>query len=138
MGDGKMQDVLDADDEQVFVAGIDIDGIVRGKTISRKKFGSAAKHGFGFCSVIFGWDMHDKTYFRELSVSNAANGYRDLLAKVDLASGRRLQDIHAKTFLVSFHDAESQQPIPACPRSLLKRICSFSDARGWTALAGGG
>jgi glutamine synthetase len=28
----------------------------------------------GFCSVIFGWDMHDKIYTEELEISNCDNG----------------------------------------------------------------
>lgn len=48
-----------ADDSCVKVAGIDVDGILRGKLISKKKFLSISQDGFGFCSVVFGWDMHD-------------------------------------------------------------------------------
>lgn len=37
--------------------GIDEDGVLRGKIMSKSKFLSAVKtEGFGFCSVIFGWD----------------------------------------------------------------------------------
>lgn len=61
-------------DERVKVAGVDLDGILRGKVMTKSKFLSILESGFGFCSVIFGWDMHDKTYPEELSVSNAANG----------------------------------------------------------------
>lgn len=61
-------------DERVKVAGVDLDGILRGKVMAKSKFLSVLESGFGFCSVIFGWDMHDKTYPEELSVSNAANG----------------------------------------------------------------
>ena len=42
--------------------------------MSKKKFLSIAKDGFGFCSVIFAWDMHDENYFKELKISNAENG----------------------------------------------------------------
>ena len=62
------------DDHRVKVAGVDLDGILRGKVMAKSKFLSVLESGFGFCSVIFGWDMHDKTYPDELSVSNAANG----------------------------------------------------------------
>ncbi|KAF9423055.1 hypothetical protein BGZ94_008408 [Podila epigama] len=62
------------DDQRVKVAGVDLDGILRGKVMAKSKFLSILESGFGFCSVIFGWDMHDKTYPEELSVSNAANG----------------------------------------------------------------
>jgi glutamine synthetase len=33
----------------VKVAGIDVDGILRGKIMSRSKFNSAKSDGFGFC-----------------------------------------------------------------------------------------
>jgi len=62
------------DDHRVKVAGVDLDGILRGKVMAKSKFLSVLESGFGFCSVIFGWDMHDKTYPTELGVSNAANG----------------------------------------------------------------
>jgi glutamine synthetase len=35
---------------------IDVDGVLRGKIMAKDKFISAAKDGFGFCGVIFGWD----------------------------------------------------------------------------------
>src|ERR1700760_3234570 len=77
-------------DISVKVAGIDVDGVLRGKLMAKKKFLSIAKDGFGFCSVIFGWDMHDMTYIRELKISNKDNGYRDIIARVDLKSFRRI------------------------------------------------
>jgi glutamine synthetase len=111
--------------------------------VSKKKFLSVLRDGFGFCSVIFGWDMHDRTYFQELSVSNAANGYRDILAKIDISSFRRIPwelDATSKKgipfFLVSFCDPETQEPIAPCPRSLLATIVDKLAAPGWKALAG--
>lgn len=35
-----------------WAAGIDVDGVLRGKFMSKAKFLSAAKTEFGFCSVI--------------------------------------------------------------------------------------
>lgn len=61
-------------DVRIKVAGIDLDGILRGKIMAKTKFLSILESGFGFCSIVFGWDMHDKPYEEELSVSNAANG----------------------------------------------------------------
>src|SRR5256885_16908767 len=78
-----------ARDTKVKLAGVDVDGILRGKLISKKKFLSVAASGFGFCSVIFGWDMHDATYSMELKISNKENGYRDLIAVPDPRSFRR-------------------------------------------------
>ena len=125
-------------DTMVKVAGIDIDGILRGKLISKKKFLSVAKDGFGFCSVIFGWDMHDKTYFKELRISNKENGYRDLLAKIDLQSFRRIPwEDNVPFFLVSFFDPETQEALSACPRNLLHTVSMKLEKAGYSAMAGG-
>ena len=124
-------------DVGVKVAGIDIDGVLRGKLMSKKKFLSVAKDGFGFCSVIFGWDMHDQTYFRELKISNAENGYRDILAEIDLSSYRRIPwENNVPFFLVSFREPDGES-LSACPRSLLERTCAKLEAKGVGALAGG-
>lgn len=69
-------------DVRVKVAGVDLDGILRGKVMAKSKFLSILESGFGFCSVIFGWDMHDKTYAEELSISNAANGMLVMVTSV--------------------------------------------------------
>jgi glutamine synthetase len=125
-------------DTAVKVAGVDIDGILRGKLMSKTKFLQIAHAGFGFCSVIFGWDMHDQTYFRELLISNKENGYRDLLAKPDLKSFRRIPwENNVPFFLVSFFDPESGESLSACPRSLLARAVGRLESKGIGAMAGG-
>ena len=44
----------------------DVDGVLRGKYMHSEKFMKALEEGFGFCDVIFGWDLHDELYiFRE-------------------------------------------------------------------------
>lgn len=126
-------------DSRVKLAGIDVDGILRGKLVSKKKFLSIAASGFGFCSVIFGWDMHDQTYMRELTISNAENGYRDILAIPDLSSFRRIPwENNVPFFLVSFYDPDTKEPLCACPRGLLRRQIDKIQTRGYGAMAGGG
>lgn len=125
-------------DTKVKLAGVDVDGQLRGKLISKKKFLSIAADGFGFCSVIFGWDMHDRTYFKELAISNKENGYRDLVAVPDLSSFRRIPwENDVPFFLVSFFDPETKAPVCACPRGLLKTALSKVEAAGYRAMAGG-
>ncbi len=127
-----------AEDSAVKLAGIDVDGMLRGKLVSKKKFLSIAQDGFGFCSVIFGWDMHDMTYMRELKVSNKENGYRDILAIPDLSSFRRIPwENNVPFFLVSFFDPDTKEPVPACPRGLLKAQLAKFGANGQGAMAGG-
>jgi glutamine synthetase len=126
-------------DTKIKLAGVDIDGILRGKLISKKKFLSVAKDGFGFCSVLFGWDMHDMTYFRELKISNAENGYKDLVAKIDLSSYRRIPwENDVPFFLVNFFDADTGEAVSACPRSLLRTAVAKAEKAGYSAMAGGG
>lgn len=125
-------------DTKVKVAGIDVDGVLRGKFMSKEKFLSAASSdGFGFCSVIFGWDIHDTVYSRELLISNKANGYRDILASIDLSSYRRIPwENDVPFFLVSFLDPDSKQPIVVDPRGILKITTERAADIGYECFAG--
>lgn len=126
-----------AEDKFVKVAGIDVDGILRGKLMDKEKFLSIAKEGFGFCSVVFGWDMHDAPYTRELNISNKENGYRDLIAVPDLGSFRRIPwEDWVPLFLVNFLDPDTMEPLVACPRSLLKRTVDKIRKEGIKPMAG--
>ncbi|KAF8977022.1 hypothetical protein BGZ46_007716 [Entomortierella lignicola] len=124
-------------DNRVKVAGVDIDGILRGKIMAKSKFLSVLKSGFGFCSVIFGWDMHDKTYPEELSVSNAANGYRDIIAIPDISTFRRIPwEDNIPFFFLSFYEPSTREPLAVCPRGLLKRFTDELATMGWEAMCG--
>ncbi|KAI0780673.1 glutamine synthetase/guanido kinase [Trametes elegans] len=125
-------------DTKVKVAGIDVDGVLRGKYMSKEKFLSAAtSDGFNFCSVIFGWDMHDTVYPKELLISNRANGYRDILASIDLATYRRIPwENNVPFFLVSFRDPDTKEPLFADPRGVLRNVVTKAQSNGWRCLAG--
>lgn len=125
-------------DIKVKVAGVDVDGVLRGKFMSKEKFLSAVSgDGFGFCSVIFGWDIHDTVYPKELLISNRANGYRDLLATIDLTTFRRIPwENNVPFFLVSFLDPDTKEPICADPRGVLKTVTERAEEKGWTCYAG--
>lgn len=124
-------------DSCVKLAGVDADGILRGKLVSKEKFLSIAADGFGFCSITFGWDMHDQPYFKELLISNKENGYRDLLARVDLSSFRRIPwEAGVSLFLVTFLDPDTKEPVPACPRGLVQSAQKKLAGIGAQAMAG--
>lgn len=104
---------------------------------SKEKFLGAAKDGFGFCSVIFGWDIHDTVYSKELLISNRGNGYRDIIAEIDLATYRRIPwEDNVPFFLVTFLDPETREPISVCPRGTLKKAVGKLAEHGWEATAG--
>ncbi|KAH9952114.1 hypothetical protein B0H21DRAFT_705206 [Amylocystis lapponica] len=131
-------DELLQNDNKVKVAAVDVDGVLRGKFMSKKKFISCANSdGFGFCSVIFGWDMHDTVYTRELLVSNRANGYRDLQAVVDLSTFRRIPwEDNVAFFLVSFLDPVTKEQICADPRNVLRDVVERASKDNLQCLAG--
>ena len=77
------------------------------------------------------------TYFRELKISNAENGYRDLIARIDLKSYRRIPwEENVPFFLVQFLDPDTLEPICADPRSLLRTAVGKLHAAGYDAMAG--
>ncbi|MGB5811693.1 MAG: glutamine synthetase family protein [Polyangiales bacterium] len=106
---------------KVKVGGFDVDGVLRGKYISLDKFWSALDKGFGFCDVIFGWDINDQLY-DNAAVTGWETGYPDALAKID-ASTMRVLPYAPDTahFLVDFHMQDGTRH-PGCPRGLLKSI----------------
>nr|GAT60086.1 predicted protein [Mycena chlorophos] len=126
------------DDIKVKVAGVDVDGVLRGKFMSKDKFLSAASSdGFGFCSVIFGWDIHDTVYSRELLISNKANGYRDIIASIDLSTYRRIPwENNVPFFLVSFLDPDTKEPLIVDPRGLMKITSDRATALDRSCYAG--
>jgi glutamine synthetase len=124
---------------KVKVGGFDIDGVLRGKYISLEKFWSVAEPGFGFCDVIFGWDIADVLY-DNAKVTGWHSGYPDAHAIIDLDTFRvPPAEPDTAAFLVDFVEKDPAggfRPHPACPRSLLKRVIAEAATRGFEASFG--
>ena len=98
----------------------DIDGVLRGKLISKEKFLKSLDNGLGFCNVVFGWDINDATYTNTM-VSGWQTGYPDSLSTIDINTLRKIPwDDDKLFFLGDFEHSEDLNKV--CPRSLLKRI----------------
>ncbi|RAH51101.1 glutamine synthetase family protein [Aspergillus brunneoviolaceus CBS 621.78] len=124
-----------ANDIKVKVAGIDCDGILRGKVMSTEKFLGIAQKGFGFSSAVFGWDMQDVLYTTEAKIAPADSGYVDFIAIPDLHSFRRIPwEDNIPFFLVRF--VQNDQPVSADGRSMLRAICDRLAAENCQAMAG--
>lgn len=107
---------------KVKVAIVDIDGVLRGKFMHRNKFLSALESGFGFCSVVFGWDMVDEDYENNIKVTGWHTGYGDFEAQVDLDTFRTIPwEDDVPFFLVDF-GKDKAEDLAVCPRSLLRKI----------------
>jgi len=115
---------------KVKVGGFDVDGVLRGKYVALDKFWSALEHGFGFCDVIFGWDIGDVLY-DNAKVTGWSTGYPDAHARVDADTFRVIPwEPDTAAFLVDFVQKDGSAH-PACPRSLFKSILARANARGF-------
>jgi len=127
--------VRDQPSVRVRVAVSDIEGVLRGKYMHKEKLVSAADGGFGFCNVIFGWDATDVPYDNTV-YTGWHTGYPDALARIDLATYRRMPwDDNVAFFLADFVD-EKGNPLAICPRQVLKRAIGELDKAGYKALFG--
>lgn len=115
---------------RVKLGGFDVDGLLRGKYVSLEKFWSSIDKGFGFCDVIFGWDMHDQLYDNS-TVTGWHTGYPDTLAKIDLSTFRVLPSEPSTAHLLVDFWVEPGKPHPACPRNLLKTVTARAQAAGY-------
>ena len=127
-------------DNYVKIAGTDIDGVLRGKTVKKHKFLSIIRSSSGikFCSVVFGWDLHDQAYagLSKAEIANQSNGYADLIAEPDLDTFRRLsRENFMPFFLVDFVKDSWGNGIHVCPRTLLKNIVQQAHSMGFRAKA---
>ena len=116
--------------EKIKFAFADIDGILRGKVIHPKKFIDGLQSGYGFCDVVFGWDSSDALY-DNVQVTGWHTGYPDKPCRIDLSTFRTVQwQENIPFFLADFSKADGND-LPACPRSLLKRIAKQCEAMGY-------
>jgi glutamine synthetase len=115
------------------LGGFDIDGVLRGKYVSIDKLRSALEHGFGFCDVIFGWDMADVLY-DAAKVTGWHSGYPDAHAVIDVSTARRIPwEPGVVALLCDFRDTAGVAH-PACPRSLLKSVKARAQSLGFEAV----
>ncbi len=117
---------------RVKIAITDIDGILRGKVVHRDKFLSLVEKGFGFCDVVFGWDMVDRCY-DNTDFTGWHTAYPDAKARVDLATYRRVPwDDNIPFFLADFRN-KKEEGLEICPRNLLKKVRKQAEQMGFAA-----
>ena len=110
----------------------DVDGIMRGKYLSKAKFFSALEHGFSFCDVVLGWDSKDQLY-DNVSFTGWHTGFPDAHVKVIPNSCRALPlEDNMLLFILEFSDKAEV----LCPRATLGRVIKLCDKMGFEAFAG--
>jgi glutamine synthetase len=110
----------------------DIDGILRGKYMSRAKFLSALENGYGFCDVVLGWDCQDQLY-DNVRFTGWHTGYPDAPVRILPDSCRPLPfEDDGLFFLCEFTDQAEQ----VCPRAVLRKVLERARKLGFDAYAG--
>jgi glutamine synthetase len=118
--------------QHVKVGVFDIDGIMRGKYLSREKFLATLEGGFGFCDVVLGWDCQDQIY-DNVQYTGWHTGYPDAPVRVLPDTCRTLPFEDDALFFLG----EFAPPADAiCPRALLRRVLDRAAAAGFDAYAG--
>lgn len=118
--------------DHVKVGVFDVDGILRGKYMSRAKLLSALESGFGFCDVVLGWDSNDQLY-DNVSVTGWHTGYPDAPVRLLPESCREIPWEDDRLFFLG----EFAGPYEAvCPRGTLRRVLAKAETMGYGVRAG--
>jgi glutamine synthetase len=123
--------IQEAELSKVKIAITDIDGVLRGKYIHKKKFLEAVDSNIGICDVVFGWDSGDVCY-ENSKITGWHTGYPDARASIDISTYREIPwENKTPFFLADFsgHEAYAKE---TCSRSLLKKIAFEAKELGFT------
>lgn len=116
----------------VKVGVFDVDGILRGKHMSREKFLSSLDKGFGFCDVVLGWDSDDQLY-DNVKYTGWHTGYPDAPVRILPQSCREIPfEPDTLLFLGEFSGPAER----VCPRGVLRRVIEKANAMGFSAYVG--
>jgi glutamine synthetase len=117
--------------DNVKVGLFDIDGVMRGKYLSREKFRSVLQTGFGFCDVVLGWDSNDQLY-DTASFTGWHTAYPDAPVRV-LPDTCRAVPFEPSTLLFLGEFAGRAETV--CPRGTLRRVVQRASDMGFAAKA---
>lgn len=118
--------------DKIKFAFADIDGVLRGKVISKQKFIDTLDSGIGFCDVVFGWDSSDNAY-DNVQITGWHSGYPDRPVRIDLSTMRNIPWQDDLPFFLADYSNSNGDDLAACSRSLLKRIAKQSEDMGYHA-----
>ena len=118
--------------DHVKVGVFDLDGILRGKYMSREKFLSALEGGFGFCDVVLGWDSRDQLY-DNVTITGWHTGYPDAPVRLLPATCRELPWGEGTLFFLGEFARPAED---VCPRGLLRRVLERAAEAGFSCQAG--
>ena len=109
----------------------DVDGVMRGKYMSKEKFFSSLDNGFAFCDVVLGWDSNDQLY-DNVSYTGWHTGYPDAPVRIIPNSCRSVPfEDNMLLFIAEFSEAAEM----ICPRGILQKVIRRAKDIGFEASA---
>lgn len=109
----------------------DIDGVMRGKYMSKDKFLSSLDTGFAFCDVVLGWDSNDQLY-DNVSYTGWHTGYPDAPVRIVPSSCRSVPfEGDMLLFIAEFCDGAEA----LCPRGVLRKVIERASNHGFNVRA---
>jgi glutamine synthetase len=122
------RDLIENSNLQAIKLGVfDLDGVLRGKYVSKSKFFSALEKGFGFCDVVLGWDSNDQLY-DNVNLTGWHTGYPDAEVRVLPQTGRSLP-LEEGSFLFLGEFCGAAEAV--CPRGVLRRVIEKARSMGF-------
>ena len=123
--------IKERDLDYIKVGLFDIDGVMRGKYMSRDKFLSSLEKGFAFCDVVVGWDIQDQLY-DNVKITGWHSGYGDADVRILPQTTRELP-MEEGAILVLGEFAGRVEAV--CPRGVLRRVVDKAASMGLAATA---
>jgi len=123
--------IEERDVEYVVVALPDMQGLLRGKYLSRRKLLGALEDGLGVPPVIFAMEPTDMLY-EVVGLSDASTGFPDVPAQVIPETLREIpwEPGHRNLFVMLTH---GQDGLAFCPRAICQRVLDRAGAMGFRA-----
>ena len=111
----------------------DIDGVLRGKYVSRDKFFSILDNGLAFCDVVLGWDSNDQLYeSADVTYTGWHTGYPDAPVRVLPETCRDIPFEPGMLLFLCEFDGDASL---ICPRNILHRVLDRAKSMNLDAFA---
>src|SRR5579871_2240205 len=117
--------------EHVKVGVFDVDGVLRGKYLTRDKFLNILDSHLSFCDVVLGWDLADQLY-DNARFTGWHTAYPDAAVRVVPESVRDIPFEPTCALLIGEFTGRAES---ICPRGTLRRVLERAKAMGFDVYA---
>jgi len=114
----------------------DVDGVCRGKMHSGDKMADLLRDGGTMASAVFGWDIADELYGPGVDFAGAHTDLGDIGLRLDPATARQLPWDAQRWCLIGDYWQADGQPLPICPRQVLKGVLAKAAEQGLSVQVG--